>query len=80
MAKIRLDNGPGGSYLIVNEETGKDRLIQTDSDFPSIARTFGWAGTENDSTLAGDLQAIFDATDYLDENIGATAEDPGYFD
>lgn len=45
-------------------------LIQTDWDYPGVARTFGWAG-EDDQISA--------AFDFLSDNIGATADDPGYF-
>ena len=68
---IRLEEGQFGTYLIVNEETGEDRLIQTDHDRPGVARTFGWTGEDDN---------IDGATEFLDESIGETAEDPGYFD
>jgi hypothetical protein len=74
--KIRLEDGDLGTYLLVlvdedGVDTGKDRLIQSDTDRPGVARTFGWNGEDTD---------IDGATEFLDENIGKTADDPGYFD
>lgn len=68
---IRLESGNFGTFLVVDEGTGEDRLIQTDLDRPGIARSFGWNGDDTD---------IEGATEFLDENIGTTADDPGYFD
>ncbi len=53
--KIQLSNGDFGTYLLtpvnkriarqVKEDTGDESiLIQTDWDFPSLARTLGWRG------------------------------------
>ena len=69
-AMITLTPGDFGTYLLVDETSGEDILIQTDYDYPGIAMTFGWNGDDSD---------IEGAQDFLDENMGATAEDPGYF-
>lgn len=47
-------------------------LIQTDWDWPGVARTFGWDGDDDDVSGAGD---------YLDDVAGAfvVVDDPGYF-
>lgn len=47
-------------------------LVQTDWDYPGIARSFGWEGDDRD---------IEGAADYLDDCVtwGKTVEDPGYF-
>lgn len=47
------------------------RFIQSENDYPGVASTFGWVGEEND--FAG-------AYKYLSENVGAIADDPGYFE
>lgn len=56
MGKIRLESGDfGWDYLIVDEDTGKDKLIQTDWDYPGLASTFGWS-----TTLTNDCDGIHD--------------------
>ena len=72
--KVRLEQGDFGTYLIVNCETGADILIQSDTDFPSLAVDFGLA-IEEPLTI----ESIGKAIDYLDDNIGTTIDDPGYF-
>lgn len=68
---ITLESGAfGWDYQIVNDR-GESLLIQTDYDYPGVASTFGWAGPDND--IAG-------AQEFLDDNVGASVEDPGYFD
>jgi len=67
---IRLSQGDYGTYLIEDMDTGEDILVQSDYAFPSIAMTFGWSGDEED---------IEGAIAFLDDHIGETAEDPGYF-
>jgi hypothetical protein len=76
MANIRLEAGSfGWDYLIVNVDTGDDILVQTDWDYPGVASTFGWGDyTDNPDE---DIPA---AQEFLDENIGAVMEDPGYFE
>lgn len=95
-------NAPCCPGEIVNHD-GRTILIQTDWDFPGVARTFGWdmssvvvekaglmigAGCLHEATdgtvpcrncklPAGDFIAA--AYDWLCDNDGATAEDPGYF-
>ena len=67
---ITLESGAfGWDYQIVNDD-GESLLIQSDWDYPGVAMSFGWAGDDND---------ISGAAAYLDDNVGATAEDPGYF-
>lgn len=83
--KITLDEGDFGSY-VVRAEDGRDFLVQTDWDFPGIASTFGWIPCpcgRTDGTVdcahKSASQMIADARMFLDENIGVTADDPGYF-
>ena len=67
---ITLESGAfGWDYLIVNDR-GESILIQSDYDYPGVATTFGWAGPDDD---------ISGAAEYLDDNVGASVEDPGYF-
>jgi predicted nuclease of predicted toxin-antitoxin system len=79
--KVRLEQGDFGTYLIVNCATSEDILVQSDTDFPSLAMDFGLPRTIlNCSSLSKRFsQAIEKAIDYLDDNIGTTIDDPGYF-
>ena len=72
--KVRLEQGDFGTYLIVNCATSEDILIQSDTDFPSLAVDFGLA-IEEPLTI----ESIGKAIDYLDDHIGTTIADPGYF-
>lgn len=78
--QITLDNGPHGTFLITAED-GRDLLIQTDWDYPSVASSFGWNGRFSKKKYGtGPSGEIHAAADWLSDNIGAEAEDPGYFD
>ena len=70
--KIMLCEGQfGWDYLIVNLDNERETiLIQTDWDYPGVARTFGWTGDDSD---------ISEAQEYLDDHINTVADDPGYF-
>ena len=46
-------------------------LVQTDYDYPGIARAFGWVGEDDQ---------IAEAAEHLDGCEGKVVEDPGYFD
>ena len=95
--KITLDANPSDApcCLKIKAEDGRDILVQTDFDWPSVASSFGWS-----IRYAGGLACRHDGTDgtvpcpqcdtpvsffiqcareWLDENDGAQAEDPGYF-
>jgi len=69
--KVRLEQGDFGTYLIVNCATSESILIQSDTDFPSLAMDFGLP-------MEFGLP-IEKAIDYLDDHIGTTIDDPGYF-
>ncbi len=89
--KIRLDSSnpkvPCG-FLIVGDNDS-DILIQTDWDFPGLASTFGWEGLSDHDGTDGTVTCphcgkkagafIAEAYDFLKENDGAEANDPGYF-
>jgi len=90
---------------IVEKDTSKDVLIQTDFDCPGVASTFGWdirtvqpkregdederitpcAHSGTDGTVSCSecgvtaSEFIESAGEYLNDNDGAEADDPGYF-
>jgi hypothetical protein len=88
-------------YIIVREradgtfdarDEASTLLIQTDWDYPSVARSFGWGMTSeacDHSATDGTINCpecgltaedfITAASHWLAENVGAVAEDPGYF-
>lgn len=66
---ITLCRGVFG-YVIIDNETKDEVLVQIDFQRPGVARTFGWVGDDDD---------IEGATKFLNDNIGAEADDPGYF-
>tara|TARA_B100000614_G_scaffold262909_1_gene300679 strand:+ start:173796 stop:174059 length:264 start_codon:yes stop_codon:yes gene_type:complete len=58
-----------GNYSTRDES--RTKLVQRDTDFPAMARNFGWTGEDDD---------IEGAVDYLhDTACGDIIEDPGYF-
>jgi hypothetical protein len=71
---ITLEDGPYFTFLIREQESGNTRLVQFDQDFPPVAKSFGWPGIDD---LSGN--SIWDAYAFLDEHVGAKADDPGYF-
>ena len=82
---ITLESSQFGNYLLVDED-GNDILIQTDWDFPGVASSFGFVPCDcgdTDGTVDCAHQTASDmiqaAADFLDDNIGAKVEDPGYF-
>jgi len=82
---ITLHSGDHCTYLLVAED-GRNFLIQTDWDFPGIASTFGWRpchcgrtdGTVNCAHRTAS-EMISEAAEFLDEHLGESVEDPGYF-
>jgi len=71
--RITLEDGPYFTFVI-RAETGESRLVQHDTDFPPVAASFGWPGQYD-----GSLEAIWEAYAFLDQHVGDTADDPGYF-
>ena len=67
-----LAAGPG-KYDWDERDEENTRLIQTDWDFPGVARAFGWTGEDSDTQ---------GAREYLDQCVedAKVAEDPGYFE
>jgi hypothetical protein len=70
--KITLEPGPYWTFLL-RAETGITRLVQHDADFPGVARTFGWRANGNLPA------AIWDAYDFIEQRLGDTVDDSGYF-
>ena len=80
-ARITIDRDPGYApccYLICRVDERGDwdtrdeantALVQTDWDWPGVARTFGWDGDDSD---------IADAGEFLDDHLGEIVDDPGY--
>lgn len=81
---ITLESGDFGTYLLVADD-GAEVLVQTDWDFPGVASTFGWCpchcGT-TDGTVDcphNTASEMIAAAAYLDDHVGESVEDPGYF-
>jgi hypothetical protein len=70
--RITLRESSLGYRLIAPD--GRDRFFQFAADFERLAQSFGIANNAADRA-----NSIF-ARDYLDEQIGKSIEDPGYFD
>ena len=84
--KITLEDGDFGTYLLIAED-GRDILIQTDWDYPGIASSFGWQACPcgfTDGTVdckhKTASEMIENAGNFLNDHIGDTIEDPGYFE
>ena len=73
-----------GDVDIHNEK--RTILIQTDYEYPAIASLFGWQPCHNctdgtiDCSICGKttLEAIQEAKEVVENNIGITVENPGY--
>jgi hypothetical protein len=83
--RVTLQEGDFGTFLLV-AENGRQLMVQADWDFPGLASTFGWSPCscgETDGTVdcshrtADDM--IVEARDFLQERVGDTTDDPGYF-
>jgi len=82
---ITVQQGDFGTYLLIAED-GRDLLIQTDFDYPGIASAFGWSPCRcgaTDGTVDCPHKTvgrmIAEAQEYLDDHIGESVHDPGYF-
>lgn len=80
---------------IVHVESGKSILAQVDTDYPGFAAAFGWSVGHvpgiacNHSGTDGTVECpncgmpastfIESAREFLEENNGKIADDPGYF-
>lgn len=85
---IKLETAQFGNYLIRNTLTDETVLVQSDWDYPSVAQSFGFGGLctcgSSDGTVdcpcASIGQHMRAAVEWLDDNIGVQADDPGYFE
>ena len=85
--RVRLDKGQFGWDYILTAENGKDYYVQTDNDYPGIAAHFGFVPCEHCQNTDGTIDCahhsamdmISAAHDYLNDHIGESFEDPGYF-
>jgi hypothetical protein len=92
--KIVLTAESYGTYSLTEvRHDGRSICVQTDYDFPSIARSFGWnmrgrkcvhSGTDGtiDCPECGKSVTDFitEARNYLDAHDGKIIFDPGYFE
>jgi hypothetical protein len=85
--KVTLKTDPfGWAYLLVAED-GRNRLIQTDWDYPGVACNLGWSPCCDATDGTVDCKAhgknaselIASAQKFLDDHIGEFFDDPGYF-
>lgn len=64
-----------------------EKAIQTDWDYPGVASTFGWTPCKECRETDGTVdcahhtasEMISSAREWLDDHIGKTVDDPGYF-
>lgn len=73
LCRVKNPEAGPGKYDWDERDEAHTRLIQSDWDFPGLARTFGWDGEDQD---------ISGAREYLDQcaEEATVVEDPGYFD
>lgn len=91
---ITLEEGSfGWDYVIVHDD-GRDLLVQSDMEYPSVAMAFGWGGPcakcrrtchgASDGTISCPRRTtsehIAKAQAWLDTHIGRRVADPGYFE
>lgn len=83
--RVTLAAGPFGTYRLLSG-TNEDLFLQSDSDFPRVVSMFGWVPChcrDTDGTIDCQhrtaVDMIADARRYLDEHLGVTVDDPGYF-
>lgn len=77
----------GNAFILVDNDTGDDQIVQTDWDFPGLASTFGWVPCRKCRATDGTVdcahktasQMISEAYDYLMAHLGKQVPDPGYF-
>ena len=82
---ITLEANPLG-YILESDLEPDTILIQTDYDYPGLACTFGWCPCDcgfTDGTVDCEhrtaTEMITEAAEYLDDHIGDSVDDPGYF-
>ena len=68
--------GQAGSFDWNTRDENSTVLVQTDYDWPGLARNFGWTGVDTDIELAGEYLDRIAAN--MHSNI-RFIDDPGYF-
>ena len=83
---VTLESGMFGWDYLLAADSGDVRLIQDDWNYPAVAASFGWSPCpcgKTDGTVdcphRTTGQMIADAQQFLDDHIGDTIDDPGYF-
>ena len=84
---VTLEAGSfGWDYRLVNDDD-REILIQTDWDYPGVASNLGWSPCHDgtDGTIdcpCGNtaMDLIASAQEFLNDHIGESFEDPGYFE
>ena len=82
-----VEAGPfGWAYIIYDVDSEKTILVQSDWEFPSLARSMGWIPCpcgKTDGTVdcphRKASEMIEDAQAWIDEHLGDVFPDPGYF-
>jgi hypothetical protein len=77
----------GNAFILVDNDTGDEQIVQTDWEFPGLASTFGWVPCKKCRATDGTVdckhktasQMISEAYDYLMAHQGKQVPDPGYF-
>jgi hypothetical protein len=89
--RVRLESAGHGGFKLVPMIRGRDRddrsiLIQTDWDHPGVASNLGFVPCEcgrTDGTVPCAHRTVASmisaASEFLDDHIGDTFDDPGYF-
>ena len=68
MTKIILETDSMGNYIVAEiKKNGRDKLIQTDWDFPMLANMFGHVSRYKGNNPSKQIAA---AVKYLDDHIG----------
>jgi hypothetical protein len=75
------------AFLLVDNATGREVIIQSDWDFPGVASSFGWVPCRKCRATDGTVdcahrtasEMISEAYDYLMAHLGKQIPDPGYF-
>ena len=65
---VTLEFGPYFTF-VVRSPTGQTRTVEKDADFPRVAARFGW-----DADRKMSPEAVWDAYEFLESNVGATAD------
>jgi hypothetical protein len=95
MTTVTIEAGTFGWDYQIEHEDGRTVLVQTDTDYPSLASNVGWSpavvapesgcphdGTDGTIDCPCGVKAltfIKSAQQWLDDHLSEPFEDPGYF-